>query len=157
METTVFIYAIYQRYSSPVMTSISFPAVASRVAESITSKSFVALSSGEVGGMSIPAAVAAAIPMSVATNLSRTHEMSALCSAPCFNDSLPRMDRKGSKGWIPEVKRSRMAGSAEISWHGVLEARLLCEPVLGSLGNAIRADPVVEIGRGADGARTTRD
>lgn len=59
----------YQGITSPVMTSISFPEVVARVAESIVSRSLVALSSGEVGGMSIPAAMAAAFPMSVETKL----------------------------------------------------------------------------------------
>lgn len=42
--------AIYQRYSSPVMTPMNFPAVFSRVAASITSMILAVLSCAVVGG-----------------------------------------------------------------------------------------------------------
>jgi hypothetical protein len=63
------IASFYQGISSRVSTSMNFPERVSRVAELMRSMIFLALSSPLVTGRSMPAPVAAAIPMSVKTNL----------------------------------------------------------------------------------------
>jgi hypothetical protein len=63
------LYTCYHGISSCVSTSINFPEVLSRVAKSMRSMILSALSPLEVSGKSIPAPVAAAIPISVETKL----------------------------------------------------------------------------------------
>jgi hypothetical protein len=72
--------SLHHGISSRVSTSRNFPEVLSRVAELITSMILLALSALEVSGKSMPAPVAAAIPMSVKTKLYEVKQMSVLFS-----------------------------------------------------------------------------
>ena len=94
------LYTYYHGISSRVSTSINFPEVLSRVAKSMRSMILSALSPFEVSGKSIPAPVAAAIPISVETKLCEEKQMLALF--PILVEVLCSPDET-YPGWIAKV------------------------------------------------------